>query len=63
MAEKKNKDGLYPCCADRSNRTVISITKNPDNANEHEKHERCTSCGRNHYELTVDKVKLGVKVL
>lgn len=59
--EDKDEEGLYPCCADRSNRTVVSITKNPKNANEHEKHERC-SCGRNHYEMTVDKIKIGLKV-
>ena len=47
---------LYPCCADRSNR----VLQPPER--EDEKFERCGVCNRRHFEITVDPVKIGLKV-
>lgn len=58
---EKNEDGLYPCCADLSNRVLVSTETNPKNNREHVKHEKCGVCNRNHHEMTVEKAFIGVK--
>ena len=51
-----NKNGLFPCCADLSNRNAPVA---------HEGREdlavsTCKVCGRRHFELTVDPLEIGL---
>lgn len=54
-SQTRDAKGLFACCAKPSNREDVPTNK-PDQTQ-----QRCRVCGRNHYEVTLDPGKMGLK--
>ena len=53
--EERNADGLYKCCANTLN--LVVVKKSDDMVT-----KVCRICHRNHYELSVEPIPIGIEM-